>query len=280
MGYLDAIKGGIIASVIFIIAVIFIPGKGASEDIQLILTVTTFLFAILVGFFIARAGSRFNEMRRTVGTEDALFLSFYKTAQAQGEKFASKIRELMDKYYITSYDAEISGYNYKESLPYFLEIWDETINLKPKKLNLHNQLFDVLTTIEEQRNLASAISKEKVSKGQWGVLLILSAIILFCLFYMKTGDIYSLIITVLLSTALMIILLLLRDLQNLKLGEEKFLLEESGQEIFEVMGKLRYYNHSYFKKGDYSLPKHVKKYRLGYHKAGEKFKIKIVENKS
>lgn len=270
-------KGGFIAFILFLVLVLIIPGKGPSEDVKLILTVSTFLFAILAGFFIARASSRFNEIRRTVGTEDALFLSLYKTSQIYGKKFTDKIRDLMDKYYIISYDVELGTQSaYKENRSYFMKMWDLVTKFKTKA---SIELLEILRDLEINRNLASTTSKEKISKGQWAILIILSLIILFSLFYLKTNETYSIIITILLSTVLAIVLLILRDLQNLKFGGEKTLLGESGQEVFESIGKLRYYPQRHLKKGWYDIPKDVKKYRVGLHEPGEKFNIKIVKNK-
>ena len=275
MKYIDSIIGGLIAFLVFIILVLLLPGKGPSDDVKLILTVSTFLFAILAGFFIARSSSRFNHIRQTVGTEDALFLALYKTSQVYGKKFQNKIRELIDKYYVVAYDVELASQSaYKENMPYFLKIWDLVTKLKGAA---SSKIIDILKDLEINRNLATTISKEKIAKGQWAVLIVLSLIIIFSLFYLNTNEFYSMIVTILLSTVLIIVLLILRDLQNLKFGGEA-LLSESGQEVFEVMGKLRYYNISYMDQGWYKVPKSIKKYRLGYHKLGEKPDIRIIVN--
>ena len=278
MKYINSTKGGFACFIIFLILTILIPGRGPQENVIIILTVSTFLFAILAGFFISRAGARFNEIRKMVGSEDALFLSLYKTAQICGKSLSNKIGNLIDKYYIVSYDSELSDYSYKETHPYFLNMWNEIIKMKKKDPIAYGRLLEILDDIEGSRNLASTISKEKISLGQWLVLIILAVVILFSLFYIKTTELYSSIITILLSTALVIILLILRDLQNLKFGGEKSLLEESGQEVLESMGKLRYYNQKYYKKGWYNIPRDVRQYRLGLHKPGQKLNIKVIKN--
>ena len=104
-------------------------------------------------------------------------------------------------------------------------------------------------------------------------ILLLSLIILISLFSMRGHDIVSSTIVILLSTVLVIILLTIRDLQNIKYGGKAPMLE-SVQEVLEAMGKLRYYN-----VWTASVPKDLKKYRLGMHKPGEKSKIKIIERK-
>jgi hypothetical protein len=56
--------------------------------------------------------------------------------------------------------------------------------------------------------------------------------------------------------------------------------EESGQEVFEFMGKLRYYSKSSVDQGINKIPKNIKRYRLGLHKPGEKENIRIIDNKN
>lgn len=280
MRYIDSIRGGVICTVVIFFVAIFVPGRGPSQDIELILTISSFVFAILVGFFIARASSRFSEMRDAVAKEDALFLSFYKTAQAQGATFSAKIRDLIDRYYRISYDHELTHYTYKETTPMFIQMWDETVRLRPKKPEAYDRLYDTLTDLESCRNSAASISKEKINRGQWMILLILSAIILSSLFYLKTDEVYSVVVTILLSSSLVVVVLLLRDLQNFKFGVEGGLLEESGEEVFDAIGVLRYYNKHFLDKKHHVIPSHVKQYRLGLHKSGERPNIRIVRNKT
>jgi len=280
MKYVHALEGSLIAFVILILITILAPGAGPSEEVKIILTITTFLFAILLGFFLNRLNSRYNDIRRLVAEEDAYFLSFYKTSQFYGKKFADRIKNLIDKYYVCAYDFTLSDYShsYRCNSKYFLQMWDELRKhgKNYKKQSTYSKLTSDLTSIEKCRNTSSVISSEKLGYGQWFTLLILSGIILFSLFYLKTDELYSQIITILLSTGLLMILLILRDLQNLMLGG-KSLLVESGQEVLELIGCIRYYNEIQVKNGISYIPEDVKVYRLGLHSPGsEKLNIKIV----
>jgi hypothetical protein len=277
--YIHAATGAFVSLIVFSIAVIYIPGVGPSAEVQNILTVSTFLFAIIAGFFIARLGSRYNEVRKSIAEEDALFLSVYQLSKAYGEKFTSKIRDLVDRYYVLAYDKTI-GSVYKENAPTFLNIWDNIIKIGPKKnQQVYEQLLGNMTALEKSRNTSSGTQTERLHGGQWFLLLILSGIVLFSIFYLKTPTLYSQIIAVLLSTALVLVLLILRDLENFMLGGES-LLEESGQEVLEFIGKKRYYNKWNLKAGVNKPPKDLKEYREGYHKPGStKLDIKLVKRK-
>jgi hypothetical protein len=278
MKYLHAVKGSAVAFILFIIAVIFIPGKGASKEVELILTVSTFLFAILAGFFISRFNSRHSKIKEYVAAEDAFLLSFYRTSLIYGKKFSDKIKELIDKYYIVSYDFDIL-FNYKHTEKYLVGIYKELVkNKKYRAQGTYEAMLDQLAAIEENRNKSAASSEDKISIGQWMILITLSGIIIFSLFYIKTSSLHSPIVTILFSTTIILVLLTLRDLQKLRLNGN-MLVFESGEQVLESIGKLRYYNQRDLKKGSVKVPKHIKKYRLGLHKPGEKFNIKIINVK-
>ncbi|MBI4231769.1 hypothetical protein HY605_00940, partial [Candidatus Peregrinibacteria bacterium] len=279
MKYIHAIKGAAIAFVIFSLAARFIPSNGSVDDVQLVLTISTFLFAIISGFFISRLNARYDGIRELISKEDAIFASLYQISRFFGKKFQTKIGNIIDEYYIIAYDDELGVY--KENKAQFLSIYTELEKVKIAKNSKADKIFSevivALIEAENIRNKSSVISREKVRVGQWVVMLILSGIIIFSIFFIKSSGVFSQITTVLLSTTLVLVMLLIRDLQNCRLNGE-LLLVESGQEVFEDMGKLRYYNHFFLEEGTCKVPAHVKKYRLGMHKAGEKHKIKIVEN--
>ncbi len=180
MKYLTSLNGGFISVIFFAIISINIKGHGLSEEITLILTVSTFLFAILAGFFIAKSMSRFNEIRNSEGRTDSLMLTLYKTSQIQGKEFSNKIKEYLDNYNIINYDIELkdASSTYKKTNPYFIKIWDELISLKNKNPVICEKIIDILKEIEENRNLTSTLSKERINKGQWIVLIILSTIVI------------------------------------------------------------------------------------------------------
>ena len=276
MRYVHAVQGAFIAFILFSIAAFVIPGAGPSSEVEIILTISTFLFAILAGFFISRLSSRYNSMRERLGAEDAYFVSLYKTAQIYGEAFAKKIADLIDKYYIVSYDF-IYSKSYKETDKYVLRMWNELKKLKKHKSeSTYESLVNDLTEIERGRKIGTALYEETIGPGQWTVLVFLSCIILFSIFYLKTGTIYSQIITLMLSTVLVLVLLIIRDLHNFMLGGQG-LLEESGEEVLDSIGKPRYYNQLYVKRGISKIPKSLKAYRLGMHEPGsDDFDIRLV----
>jgi len=279
MKYVHAIRGSIVALVAFTIAAMFVPSNGPSEDVKIILTVSSFLFAIFAGFFISRLNGRYDKVKEIVADEDSAWLSLYKTSQYLGQGFTKKLSNFIDDYYITSYDYELVSDYYKGTAKYFHKIYDELDKVKIKGVKA-SEVFDtmvsLLNNIETFRNRASVTLVERVTKGQWAILLTLASIIIFSVFFLKTNTTYSIVLTVMLSTIIVLVILMMRDLQNFRLSGENPV-TESGQELFLFIGKKRYYNQAHVKSGFNKIPDDVKEYRLGLHKPGEKRNIKLVK---
>lgn len=282
MIYIDAIKGVLIALVLAIVAVIFIPVQEAGEDVTTILTISTFLFAIIAGFFIARLNKRYDSMREFTADEDSYFLSLFKTSKFFGPKIENKIKQHIDDYYVIVNDYELGSY--KPSAEHLHAIYDELNKVELSKMGGKAQqsfdgMLDYISKIEVSRNKSSVIFEEKLSLGQWLIMIILTGIIVYSQFVLRVPELYSHIITVLLTSVLVLILLMMRDLQKFRLNGE-LLLTESGEEIFDFIKKPRYYHQKYIREGTTKVPSFVKEYRLGTHEIGEKPKIKLVKNKN
>lgn len=277
MVYINAMRGSLLALSVFILLVLFLPVQPAPDQVTVVLTVSTFLFAILAGLFITRLNSRYINLRDLVALEDASFLALYKTSTCINKQFSNKIRDIIDRYYIRALEIEF-GFWYKQTAKQFLALYEEIGKLNIKNFRQQgalDEIFDLLTQLEEVRNKTVTVAQEKLTKGQWSVLIFLALIMIISIFSLKVNEFYSQLTTVLLSTIMALVLLIIRDLQKLRLFTSE-LLVESGEEVLEYIGKLRYYNQTHIKNGDIKIPEYVKKYRLGLHEPGEKIRLKTV----
>jgi len=87
--------------------------------------------------------------------------------------------------------------------------------------------------------------KDKLSWGEWLVSLLLGVLLLASLFYIKDGSLVSIIFTGAITSAILILFLVLRDLNNLNFGEQAVSIEPY-ERVLDAIGKPRYYK----KKGD------------------------------
>ncbi len=283
MKYITAMKGAGLALIFFaIVGYVVKDSPRLSEGAEIILTVSTFLFAIFAGFYISRLNDRYGKMTDLIASEDAKWLSFYELSHFYPKTFVKKVEETLDKYYIVAYDFEL-GSCYKYNAKYFHEFFALLREVKIPKNSKSEDVFDdmlgILGDIEDMRNKSAVIANERLNPGQWTMIIVLSLIIIFSIFQLNIPSAYYWLTTVLFSTVIVTIVLTMRDLQNFRLNEIE-LLGESGQEVLEAIGRPRYYNKRYIEKDMHSIPKHIKEYRLGRHKPGSKtFDIIVVQHK-
>jgi len=278
--YITAIQGSAIALVSFTLLAFILPSHETTGEVELVLTVSTFLFAILAGFLISRLSDRYNTMRNLVGQEDAHWLSLYRMGKLYGKKFSNELADRIDDYYTTIFDYELGEY-YKQSREQLENVYALFYKTKLNERQYNKDVFDdmlgTLSNIEGTRNLSSVLAVEKLNTSQWITISSLGAIILFCLFYLNGNQLFSPFLTSSLSTILVLVILTMRDLQNFRFTGG-ILVEESGQEVLEYIGKKRYYGEIYL--ADSAIPTAVKEYRIGIidKKTGKK-KIKLVKNR-
>ena len=278
--YVSTIKGGVLSVLIFSLLSYLVPLPNIqTEGVEVVLTISTFLFAILIGFFMSRLNSRYNEVRDAVANEDSFFVSLYELTQYFDEEVIEQVKELMDRYYIKSYD-HILGMYYKVNAKEMHDLYQVFENAKLDDTPNGKEIYDVvvatLGSIEINRNKSSVLSNEGMRVGQWLMILMLGTIIVFSLFIYGIDTTYFHVITILISSTIIIIFLIMLDLQNFRLGGT-LAVGESGQEVFEMIGRPRYYNKLFLDQGLYKIPITVKTYRLGTHKPGEAFQIQLIK---
>lgn len=248
-------------------------------DISTMLTVATFLFAILGGLFITRLNNRYDKARSLIANEDAQWLSFYNMSGFFGKDFEENVRTIINEYYRDVFDNETDNY-YPDTTPHVHEAYvllrGQEKFLNEKQREVFDDMVETLNKLEEARNGTSVLMTERIPLGQWAVLAILGMLIVAGSITLNFPEPYRFLVGVSLSSIVALVLFMMRDLQNLKLGGQS-VGTESGQEILEATGNLRYYNLEFLVQGTAKIPEKVKKFRLGLHTSGEKPDVVTVD---
>lgn len=256
----------IVVIVCFLVAY-FLPSGGEGEMVNTALGVVGLLFAILVGFFINDLWSRFQRIRENVSIEVSGLQTYYLFAKVLArfphhKKWAEKQRELIDKYVIEFFKVEWTDYGKID--PYFNDIIVSLKEVEELKTNRETETYTnflpLLNEITTAREKLFMFGKDKLSKAEWTVVCALAGVLLFSIFYLNTGDFSSILLTGALGSAVIILLLILRDLNNLSFGEEMVSFEPY-ETIFDVLEKPRFYLKRDIEAGRIRLPKD-KKYRI------------------
>lgn len=254
--------------VICFLASYFFPGVAFSETINMVLAVIGILFGIIVGFFITDLWTRFENIRESVSKEVSGWSTYFTLCKILGarkkhKKWVEGQRKLIDKY-ITKF-ISIEWANYADTEPEFDAINDSLIDLKELKGIKEDETWAImlanLSAISDAREKLIIFGKDKLGKAEWMVIGMLGIALLGALFYLKTPEPASIIFTWLLSSAIIVLFLVLRDLSNLSYGEE-IVSFDPYEKVLDTIEMPRFYLKEHIKSGRAKPPK-GKKYRVG-----------------
>lgn len=252
--------------IFFISVALFVQGKGLSDEISTLFSVASFLFGIFLGFSISNSHGRFNQICQILRTNDAIILFIYQMSGQFGEKIKKDIQILLDNYLIDQLDYYL--FDFKKSHQSFMKLFqylDKLVIKNEKQKKSYESMVDSLSDSLKNRKTVEALLQQPMFKFEWISILTLLAIILFCIFYINTGSVLSIISSVLLSTSAIILVFVLKDLDNLSWKEQQWIWEPI-EDLFCELGLLPYY------------PIDVLKSKRAKVKKGEKIRVAIYPN--
>jgi len=157
---------------------------GSEESSQTFLTISTFLFAIFTGFFIARQGKRYSIIRELITGFDGEISSLYRHFGHIGQEAQKKAQSIIKKHYQVILEKQAWDYNFVNksntltSLHYLAENSTKNKNLPSLK---HLALQRILTSLENlqvARKGMVAIHEERIPKFQWFLIYFLGFVLL------------------------------------------------------------------------------------------------------
>jgi hypothetical protein len=252
----------LISAVVFIFLLFIIPRSFISADLgNTILTVVAFLFGIIAGFYIVVTTTDYNNMKNILALETAGWISLYRNIAVYNKKMAGKLAKLLDQYIIRAFDFEII--DYARSTPDEFENINKLIEVLPvndKTSTIYPKIRDNLDQIITARQQLAVLGTKSLSYFQWTVLYFLAIIFIISLYGLRTGELFFDIVTVIISSSIILVLLLIRDL-DLYIWNEQTFSYDIFENVFKVIGSLPYYPIESITSGDVH-PAH-KKYRVG-----------------
>ena len=104
----------------------------------------------------------------------------------------------------------------------------------------YSNLLAVVSTHSDAREKLVMYGKDKLSWGEWLVILFLGILLLGSLFYIKDESATSIVFTGALTSAILILLFVVRDLNNLNFGENAVSISPY-ERVLDAIGKPRFY---------------------------------------
>lgn len=180
-----------------------------------ILSPTTFVFATILAFSTANRKQRMNSIRSLLRKDDALILSIYENSKNLGKDVTVKTQKLIDDWLIVQLDYMLKDFD--KNTPELMKLYRYCTSLKASnsQSSSKNKMVDgVEELLKTQKEIIYWV-KDKMMVFEWISTITLLSVIIFCLFSISDGSLVYIINLPLICTALILLVLVLRDINSL-----------------------------------------------------------------
>lgn len=251
------ISSAILIGLLFVLPHSFIP----SELGNTILTITTFLFGIIGGFYIVVTTTDYNSVKNILASETAGWISLHQNISIYDKQLSDKFSQLVDAYVRRAFDYEIIDYAKSTHVEFeALKRMIHDIPFKNELSSVYEQIRDVMDEIIISRQQLTVLGAKTLSPFQWFVLFILAILLVVSLYGLRSGELFFDIVTVAISSSVVLILLLIRDL-DLYIWNEKTFGYDIFENVLKSVGQLPYYPAESLEAGRFHPAE--KEYRIG-----------------
>ncbi len=250
--------------IIFTALLFFIPSTFISpEHGNTILTISTFLFGIISGFYIVVTTTDYNSVKNILAKETAGWIKLYHHISLYDQEVAKTLSGLIDDYVLRAFDYEIIDYARSTAVEFDKILqFVRSVPLQESRSSIYENIQDAMEEIIATRQELTVLGTKTLSPFQWIILFALAGLVITSLYGLRTGEIFFDIVTVLISSSIVLILLLIRDL-DLYIWNEKTFGYDIFENVLKAVGQLPYYPLESITKG--RVRPTEKEYRAGYY---------------
>lgn len=258
-------------------------GHTLSDEMRMVFSFIGVLFAILSAFFISSLWDRFTKIRALLSSESGSLENIYEFLGLVDKKLAKESTKLIDTYIMKALESKFNEYQEKLREEYFA-FYSLLGDLKNKNDDVpYTRILNILDHFTRTRKEIIARTKDHLGLYQWIGLLLLSSLLITLWLYVQPAGIFGVIIGSIFIFAVLVVLVIVHDLDNLVWSGKKVSTEvydmdiEVYERVYDVIGLPRYYPEELFDKK--ALPKDIKEYRLGVFadQKKQRRKIKLVK---
>lgn len=260
---------------IIFIAVFLIPDFDLQLDISYLLTTVTFLFTIIIGFFIAAATSNYLNLQSLIAQEDGALIGIFNAGCFIQPSKRKALAEAIDRYLITCLEFDFADY-VRNSYDEYTKLFSVIDSIKPANetvLSVFQNLHSYKYTITQTRQSALLASRRVVKSIHWFILILLICVVFVLLFALRDQNILSNILIGTMATITYLLLVLLYEI-DANIFLEDVMSYVTVEQVFRSIGKPTYYPEYFVRKSNF---KHQNSnYRVGLHSSDGRLKIKLI----
>jgi hypothetical protein len=235
---------------LFVTLLFVVPRSFIPLDLgDTIITVTAFLFGIIAGFYIVVTTTDYNSIKNILASETAKWISLYQNVVIYDEPTSQKLSSLIDAYIRRAFDYEVMDYE-RGTREEFAKITKAVrdLPLKHETSYIYEKICNTFDDIINTRQQLAVLGTRALQTFQWIILITLAVLFIFSLYGLRTGELFFDVVTVAISSSIVLVLLLIRELDLYLWNEKTF-----GYDIFEnvlaSIGQLPYYPSESLEKG-------------------------------
>lgn len=246
----------------FFALVILYPGHGYSDFLFMFSAAAALLFGIFIVFSISNSHERINKVNEFLKVEDANNLSIYRLSRVFGKETNDEIRALLDTYLMDQIDYQLEDFH--KSGGSFHDLYKYITDLEPlnrKQEAAYGEMLHTLTDSSSNRIQVETLVNQKLSRYEWISVWSLAFVTISHTYEMSHKDeIFNAILLTILASASLLLVLVLRDLDNLKWQKGKWTWQPLHR-LFLNMDLMPYYPRIIIESGEAKVP-HDEKIRL------------------
>jgi hypothetical protein len=218
---------------------------GGVESYQVFLTISTFLFSIFAGFFIANQGKRYAIIRQQIANMDGEMSSMYRQFGHLGKKTQDEVKKIIKKDYDKIVKSHEWDYHFAEKTTIITRIHQLAEKAtKGKKITqlqaiALERILVSLANLQQIRKTVIVLRQERIPRFEWILLAFLAGILLITVSLIPSyGLLLGSALKGVFAGSIIFVFILLSKLNRLELFE-KIVGEESAKDVLDIFAGRR-----------------------------------------
>lgn len=206
-----------------------------------VLSISAFLFGLFAGFYILATTTDYNSVKNILAAESAGWISLYENVFIYDTQSAGKLSLLIDEFERYAFNFEIIDYAKSTNIKFeSISLFMKTLPYKESMSSVHQNIRTNMDAIVIARQQLTVLGERTLSLFQWAIFLALAVAFILSLYVLDPGGWFFNAITVIISSAVVLIMRLVHDI-DLYIWNEQTFGWDVFQNIFRAIGQLPYY---------------------------------------
>lgn len=212
---------------------------------NIFISITIFLFATLVGFFIARQATRYGQIISKVTDFDGNMSFLYRSIIVFGTEAQNEFADILKKHYQSIIENKDWDYYFSQKTTTLIDAnniiikYAENENLNSAQNSFTGKAFFALGDMQKLRKNLIALYKEKVPYFQWILVILLTLMLIITVSSIPSYELLlASIIKAAFTTSIISVVMMLWKLNHLTFFED-MVGQSSGKDVLDIISGIK-----------------------------------------